>query len=380
MTFLNTTDAQYHALLETVIKQPFRNDRTGTGTKSIFGYQMRFSDIARRFPLLTTKKVFFRGVFEELRWMLGGDDNIKPMVDKGVNLWNDWVLKAYNAAHPEAPLSDDAYIEAVKNNAIPEEWYRVGPCYGVQWRNWPVVETSEGDEDPFQKVTWKVDEDSGGEFHGDLRVSGHDQLARVRNTLIFKPEDRRMIVSAWNAPWVEEMARKGLPPCHVMFQFYTRELTMVERVAASGMGNIFRGTSEYGNAMRGDENAVTTIERELDEAGAPTRFLDCQVYIRSNDLLLGAPFNMAQYALLTTLMAHSVGMVPGDLVYTIGDAHAYRNHLDQINEQLSRESKGDEPRVIVKGEPKADLKDYTWEDIELIDYDAHPAIKAPVAI
>ncbi|QIG70168.1 thymidylate synthase protein [Rhizobium phage RHph_N28_1] len=379
MTNLNSTDAQYHTLLTKVLEQPFRNDRTGTGTKSIFGYQMRFEDIARRFPLLTTKKVFFRGVFEELRWMLGGSPDIKPMVDKGVNIWNDWPRKAYNASNPTAQLTEEEYIEAVKNETISAGWYDVGPCYGVQWRHWPVVEVSHADDAPYYPVDWRVDE-TGGEFRGDLRITGYDQIARVRNTLLTKPEDRRMIVSAWNAPLVDEMAKKGLPPCHVMFQFYTRELPFNIRVNASGFASRYRGTTEHGKALGGDEDARATIMRELDEAGAPARFLDCQVYIRSNDLLLGAPFNMAQYALLTTLMAHSVGMIAGDLVYTIGDAHAYRNHLSQINEQLSRESKGDEPQVFVKGEPKADLKDYTWEDIELIDYDAHPAIAAPIAV
>ncbi|QXV73756.1 thymidylate synthase protein [Rhizobium phage RHph_N46] len=364
---LNRTDRLYHMLMERVLKQPFRNDRTGTGTKSLFGYQMRFENMHLRFPLLTTKKVFFRGVFEELRWMLGGSPDIKPMVDKGVNIWNDWPRKAYNASNPTAQLTEEEYIEAVKNETISAGWYDVGPCYGVQWRHWPVVEVSHADDAPYYPVDWRVDE-TGGEFRGDLRVNGYDQIARVRNTLLTKPEDRRMIVSAWNAPLVDEMAKKGLPPCHVMFQFYTREMTVEERCTVNGhaRGGSTWTDDEWHNWLDGNE--------------IPRRYLDCQVYIRSNDLLLGAPFNMAQYALLTTLMAHSVDMVPGDLVYTIGDAHAYRNHIDQINEQLARKSKGEEPTVRVKCEPKADLKDYTWEDIELIGYDAHPAIAAPIAV
>lgn len=340
MKTLNTTDAIYHDMLERILKKGNkRGDRTNTGTISLFGNQLIFEDIYNRFPLLTTKKVFMRGIFEELRWMLGGDSSLAGLIDKKVSIWSAWPVAYYNKNNPTNPITVEQFEEAVRARTIDPEHYDIGPCYGVQWRNWPVVETSTGDDQPFIPVDWQADEDGGGEFHGDIRVSGFDQIAHIVNTLRKNPVDRRMILSAWNAPLIAEMGKKGLPPCHMLFQFYTRE---------------------------GAEDGK--------------RFLDTRVDIRSWDTFLGGPFNIAQYALLTHLIGHMVDMIPGSLVVQSGDTHIYQNHLEVVAEQLSRTSMAVEPTLRITCEPKGDPKDYAWEDVVLNDYASHPSISAPIAV
>ncbi len=269
---------QYHDLMRHVQETgATKTDRTGTGTRSVFGHQMRF-DLARGFPLVTTKKLHLRSIIHELLWFLKGETNIRYLKENGVSIWDDWA---------------DAAGE-------------LGPVYGSQWRSWPAPDGTH-----------------------------IDQIAQVLKALRETPDSRRMIVSAWN---VGEIPRMKLPPCHALFQFYV----------APGA-----------------------------TPGAPGR-LSCQLYQRSADIFLGVPFNIASYALLTLMVAHQVGLDAGDFVWTGGDCHLYLNHLDQAREQLSRPLLP-LPRLRFARKP-ATLFDYRYEDIEILDYQAHPHIKAPVAV
>ena len=294
---------QYLDLLSTILEEGVvRGDRTGTGTKGVFGYQMRFN-LAEGFPLLTTKKVFLKGVIHELLWFLRGDTNIKYLVDNGVHIWDSDAFRYYNelcVKHGVLPVDLDTFLSAAGVES-PIEGYRFGDLnhvYGYQWRSWPKA-------------------------NGEVI----DQIARVIETLKTNPTSRRMIVSAWNVADVEDMA---LPPCHTMFQFFVAE------------GK-----------------------------------LSCQLYQRSADTFLGVPFNIASYALLTIMIAKECGLEVGDFVHTLGDAHLYLNHLEQANEQLSREPRA-LPRMVLNPEVKS-IFDYTYEDFTLEGYDPHPAIKAPLS-
>ena len=246
-----------------------KSDRTGTGTLSTFGYQMRF-DLRQGFPLLTTKKLHTRSIIAELLWFIQGSTNVKWLHEQGVTIWDEWA---------------DADGE-------------LGPIYGYQWRSWPSPD--------------------GGHI---------DQLAGVINSIKSVPDSRRHIVSAWNVGDLGDMA---LPPCHAMFQFYV----------AQGR-------------------------------------LSCQLYQRSADLFLGVPFNIASYALLTRMIADQVGLAPGDFIWVGGDCHIYANHVDQVREQLSREPYAF-PRLEIA--PKPSLFDYAYEDLTVVDYRHHSALKAPVAV
>lgn len=261
----------YLDLLDHVMKNGSdRGDRTGTGTRSVFGTQMRF-DLAEGFPLLTTKKLHLRSIIHELLWFLRGESNIGYLKENGVRIWDEWADADGN----------------------------LGPVYGVQWRSWP-----DGD---------------GGTI---------DQIARVVEQIRTNPESRRHIVTAWNPAQVEDMA---LPPCHCLFQFYV----------ADGK-------------------------------------LSCQLYQRSGDIFLGVPFNIASYALLTMMVAQVTGLEAGTFVHSIGDAHLYANHFEQAREQLSR-IPGRRPLMKLNPDVK-DIFAFTYDDFELVGYEAQPHIAAPVAV
>ena len=294
---------QYLELLDKICRDGVvRGDRTGTGTKGIFGYQMRF-DLREGFPLVTTKRLFLKGVIYELLWFLKGDTNIKYLVDNGVHIWDSDAYRYYNelcVRHGVLPVDKDTFLAAAGVES-PIEGYRFGDLnnvYGYQWRSWPT-----GD---------------GGAI---------DQIKKVIETIKTNPNSRRMIVSAWNVADVDSMA---LPPCHTMFQFFVAE------------GR-----------------------------------LSCQLYQRSGDTFLGVPFNIASYALLTMMIAKECGLEPGEFVHTLGDAHLYLNHLEQAEEQLSREPRK-LPTMHLNPEVKS-IFDYTFEDFTLEGYDPHPAIKAPLS-
>ena len=269
---------QYEDLMRLVATQgAHKADRTGTGTKSVFGHQMRF-DLNEGFPLVTTKKVHLKSIIQELLWFLTGSSSNQWLLDRGVTIWNEW-------ARADGDL---------------------GPVYGVQWRSWPTP---------------------GG---------GHiDQIAEVINTLKTNPDSRRIIVSAWN---VAELSKMALMPCHALFQFYVAPAT---RPGAKGK-------------------------------------LSCQLYQRSADIFLGVPFNIASYALLTHMVAQQCGLDVGDFIWTGGDCHLYSNHAEQVELQLGREP-FPYPTLQIKRQP-ASIFDYAFEDFEFLDYQHHPAIKAPVAV
>jgi len=262
---------QYHDLLKHVLEHGNKKeDRTGTGTISVFGYQMRF-DLNAGFPLLTTKKVHLKSIIHELLWFLQGSTNIKYLKDNDVKIWDEWA----------------------------DENGNLGPVYGYQWRNWPKPDGTH-----------------------------IDQITQVVNAIKKNPDSRRLIVSAWNVADVDQMK---LPPCHAFFQFYV----------ADGR-------------------------------------LSCQLYQRSADIFLGVPFNIASYALLTMMVAQVCGLKLGDFVHTLGDAHIYSNHLEQVNEQLSRTPKA-LPQMRINAQVK-DIFGFKFEDFTLENYDPYPAIKAPVAV
>jgi thymidylate synthase len=262
---------QYHDLLKHILENGHeKTDRTGTGTRSVFGYQMRF-DLSKGFPLVTTKKLHLKSIIYELLWFLNGDTNIKYLKDHGVSIWDEWADANGN----------------------------LGPVYGYQWRSWPGRNG--------EKI---------------------DQISKLIDQLKKKPDSRRHIVTAWNPADVDQMA---LPPCHAMFQFYVAD-----------------------------------------------NKLSCQLYQRSCDTFLGLPFNIASYALLVYMIAQQCDFEVGDFVWTGGDVHIYNNHVDQVNLQLTREPYP-LPQLKIRRRPSS-LFDYQFEDFEIVNYQAHPSIKAPIAV
>lgn len=273
-----------------------REDRTGTGTISIFGYQMRFN-LEEGFPLLTTKKVFYRGIFEELLWFLSGNTNIKPLVDKKVGIWNEWPYADYQKLPEYKGETLEEFIERIRTDEeFAKKYGNLGPVYGKQWRNF----------------------------------GGVDQISELIYNLKNNPFSRRHLVVAFNPAEVKDMA---LPPCHSLFQFYV---------------------------------------------SADKKKLSCQLYQRSGDIFLGVPFNIASYSLLLAMVAQVCGYEPYEFVHTFGDAHIYLNHIDQINEQLSREPRK-LPKLVLNPDVK-DIFDFKYEDIIIEDYDPWPAIKGEVSV
>ena len=290
---------QYLDFLRNILeKGSKKDDRTGVGTISTFGYQMRF-DLSEGFPLLTTKKVFLRGIIHELLWFIKGETNIRPLVLENVKIWNDWPYKKYKESSEFKGETMEEFIEKIKEDEeFAKVWGELGPVYGHEWR------------------------------HFDGQDCFVDQLAWVINEIKTNPNSRRLIVNSWQAAYVDRMA---LPPCHMAFQFYV----------SNGK-------------------------------------LSCQLYQRSADAFLGVPFNIASYSLLTMMIAKICGLEPGEFVHTFGDCHIYSNHLEQIELQLSRETR-ELPKMIIHGDQK-NIEDFKFEDFELVGYDPHPAIKGAVAV
>jgi thymidylate synthase len=309
-------DQEYLSLMQHIIDNGTeRIERTGVGTKSVFGHQMRF-DLSQGFPLLTTKKVFIKGIIHELLWFLTGDTNIKYLVRNDVKIWNEWAFQVYLEKNdlikelprysPEWTEKLNWFVEQIKlDDKFASDWGELGPIYGKQWRCW---------EDPNNVCI--------------------DQIQNIIDMLKNDPSSRRIIVSGWNVYEIFDLIHDhhhAPPPCHSLFQFHV-----------------------------------------LDGK------LSCQLYQRSGDFFLGVPFNIASYALLTMMVAQVVGLEVGEFIWTGGDIHLYLNHIEQAKEQISREPRKS-PTIKINKEVK-NIFDFKYDDFTLENYDPHPAIKAPIAV
>lgn len=286
---------QYQDFLQHILDNGIeKRDRTGTGTISTFGYQMRF-DLSKGFPIITTKKVHMKSIIHELLWFIAGDTNIKYLVDNGVRIWNEWPFAKYAISSDYKGETLKEFIKLIEEDSkFAEKYGKLGPVYGAQWRNF----------------------------------NGFDQLKWVVNEIKTNPNSRRLIVNSWNPPQISEMA---LPPCHMMFQFYVNE------------GK-----------------------------------LSLQLYQRSADAFLGVPFNISSYSLLLELVAKVTNLRVGEFIHTIGDAHIYLDHIEQVKLQLSREPKK-LPKLQIN-ENITDIEDFKYEDIVLVNYKSHPMIKGKVSV
>lgn len=345
----------YLALLEDVLVSGTpKSDRTGTGTLSVFGRMLRFN-LNDGFPLVTTKKTHLRSIIHELLWFLKGETNIEYLEDNGVKIWREW---------------------ADKNGDL-------GPVYGKQWTDWVDTYIT---HDTGHRIRYHL-ESKGYHFEGYMQKDNGkppacvyrrstNQIQKVIDLLKNDPDSRRIYVSAINVGQLDQMA---LEPCHNYFQFTTTKLSLYERF------ELFRHKNyQFGvgwilplNPENGEIAEPEKLKKQFDDAGIPTRKLNCFFLMRSSDTFLGLPFNIASYALLTQMIAQQVNMVPGELVYTGVDVHIYQNHLEQVKLQLTREPYA-KPLMHIK--KKDSIFDYTIDDFELLNYNHHDPIKAPVAI
>lgn len=350
-----------------------KDDRTGTGTQSIFGHQMRFN-LKDGFPLVTTKKVHTRSIVHELLWFLKGETNVQYLQENGVKIWDEWATKEdvtetvklelwervdtavdmglWRGSKAEfieklnslGVVNGTAFLDSlgasVARIVVAKHKGDLGPVYGKQWRDWV---------------------GPNGEHI--------DQIQKIIDQLNNDPDSRRIIVSAWNVGELKDMA---LVPCHAFFQFYTRELDLHERAI---LANLEGDKEDFLNLTKKHQEQMSY---ELDEYGIPTRELSCQLYQRSVDCFLGLPFNIASYAMLVHMVAQQVNMSVGDFVWTGGDTHIYSNHVEQVDLQLTREPL---PLCTLKINRKPDsIFDYKYEDFEFVNYESHGVIKAPVAV
>jgi thymidylate synthase len=392
---INNPDKEYFRLAETILKNgKLKKNRTGIDTIGVFGEQAKF-DLQAGFPILTTKKVWFKGIAHELLWFIKGDTNIKYLVDNGVHIWDEWAYKRYRDV-PIEKLTAPAYVDK-------EDIYREGnpdDINGQLVRHYTQEEFIQKIKDcpvalrgeDFNETNWKQarfavgwGELGNGTYGGMWRgfpcydESDYDggpllvdQVKKVLDKLKSNPDDRRMIVSAWHPYWVDHCA---LPPCHCLFHFNTEELTLQER----GDLALKNGKWCLGDSIN-TALAITEqeVHEELDQLGIPRRRVNLLLYQRSCDTFLGVPFNITSYSLLLAMVAHVSNMVPGVFTHTYGDLHFYTNHLDQIKTQMAREPYAS-PKLWLNPEVKS-LFDFKYEDIALVDYKSYPAIKGEVAV
>jgi thymidylate synthase len=365
---MNNVDKQYLEYLQHIMDNGvIKGDRTGTGTISVFDYSMRFK-MSEGFPLLTSKKIFTKGVIYELIWFLRGDTNIKYLVDNDIHIWDgdayknyvnkvslsssgEWckVVEGENGNHPEIYTKEE-FINKIKTDSeFAKKWGDLGPVYGKQWRAWGGWEKK-----------------PAGWHHGAINhfksVAKNDQIVDLIDRLKNDPDSRRLIVMAWN---VEEIPRMVLPPCHFGFQCYTSELSLEERIKwwCDSLGKSIHYAEDMNNT-------------KLDKLGAPKRKLDLKWFQRSVDSPLGLPFNIASYAILLHLLAKEVNMVPGDLIFNGGDCHIYLDQVDGVKEQLKRETY-QLPKIKLHNNS---IFDFKYDDVEIIGYDEKiKTIKFPLS-
>ena len=361
---MNNIDKQYQALLQDILDNGVeKKDRTGTGTLSVFGRQIRHK-MSEGFPLLTTKKMAWKTMVTELLWFLRGDTNIKYLVDNDCHIWDGDAYKNYVSKQTTEDVgSMDWFIEQIKtDDEFAKKWGELGPIYGKQWRNW------ERRKELARLKNSQVDSLTQG-IYDSVEI---DQIANLINDLKTNPDSRRLMVSAWNVGELDQMV---LPPCHYGFQVYTRELSLEERV------NIFNNKKESGEIIVpefktvGDMNGWTN---KLLEETIPTRAISLMFNMRSTDVGLGLSFNLSSYGLLLMMIAKQVNMVPDELIYNGGDVHLYLNHIEPIKEQLTREPY-ELPTVKLSDRDVNDISEYTLHDITLEGYQSHPTIKLPLS-
>jgi thymidylate synthase len=364
---MNKLDKQYQQLLQDIIDFGVeKKDRTGTGTKSIFGYTIRHK-MSDGFPLLTTKKMAWKTMVTELLWFLRGDTNIKYLVDNGCHIWDGDAYKNYvNKTNEDFiksditlppsyyPMDKEVFINKIKtDNEFANKWGDLGPIYGAQWRNW------------IRKTTRDEKIVEPGVYETSI-----DQIQNLINDLKTNPDSRRMMVNAWNVGELDQMV---LPPCHYGFQVYTRELSRVERV--DDYNSKFENKIEVPFIKVNLGDAIeNTIDTSLTQANIPTRAISLMWNQRSVDTFLGLPFNISSYGLLLMMIADEVGMVPDELIGNLGDTHIYLNHIEQAKEQIGRE-----PMEL----PTVHIRDGIFcssvNDVILENYNSHPSIKAPLS-
>jgi thymidylate synthase len=372
---MNNADKEYQRLLELILTKGRRKkNRTGTDTIGVFGAQARFN-LQEGFPLLTTKKMFSKGIIHELLWFISGSTNIKYLVDNGVNIWNKDAYRRYlevfnktkSSLEPEAkPIGIEEFVESIKTDyKFAREWGELGEgTYGGMWRGFP-----------YAKRYTYYSECSMSPPTNEIGIFTVDQLAKAIEKLKTNPDDRRIIVSAWHPYHVDHCV---LPPCHVLFHFNTEELTIEERwnlISNYNWDTKLRcHKSEFWKA---DMEHPELFHAACDQIGVPRRRLNCLMYQRSCDTFLGVPFNIASYALLTELVAHCVNMVAGEFIHTYGDLHLYENHIEQAREQLKREPL---PLSRLKLNPQVrDLFAFKFEDITIENYQSQPPIKGEMS-
>ena len=388
---MNKLDKDYKALLQDILDTGHqKGDRTGTGTISVFGRQIRHK-MSDGFPLLTTKKMYFKGIVTELLWLLRGDTNIKYLVDNDCHIWDGDAWKNYqNKASKEDFLKDgvlryDDFINKIKtDDEFAKKWGELGTIYGKQWRSWKHMGPKSQQEMLDENTNWP------------WKTTEIDQIANLINDLKTNPDSRRLMVNAWN---VGELDSMTLPPCHYGFQVYTRELSLEERsfIAGSNHNEVSQNIKMFTGV---DEDH--TLHKHLDDVNIPTRAISLMWNQRSVDTFLGLPFNIASYGLLLEIIAKTLNMVPDELIGNLGDTHLYLNHIEQAKEQIGRTS-FELPTLNINtefwstesGECGVGLldaitvfksftndnfcKSLLEEDIQLSNYRSHEKIKAPLS-
>jgi thymidylate synthase len=365
---MNNIDKQYQALLQDILDNGIKKETRNGGTLSVFGRQIRHK-ISDGFPLLTTKKMPFKTITTELLWFLRGDTNIKYLVDNNCHIWDGDAYKNYlhkvirdkdivrylksysidtKGVPTIEPYSKDEFIERIKNDdEFAKKWGELGPIYGNQWRKWAQYSVPE--------VTFGT-----GSYTAFRREI--DQIANLINDLKTNPDSRRLMVNAWNVGELDQMV---LPPCHYGFQVYTRELSYNEREQLALQNPIVKELCEVNGPM---------TPTGWDTHNIPTRAISLMWNQRSVDTFLGLPFNIASYGLLLEIIAKEVNMVPDELIGNLGDIHLYSNHIEQAKEQITREPY-ELPKVIIQD----GIYCSSTNDVILLDYQSHPAIKAPLS-
>ena len=365
----NTLDKQYQDLLQTILDFGVtKMDRTGTGTKSIFGYTIRHN-MKNGFPLLTTKKMAFKTMVTELLWFLRGDTNIKYLVDNNCHIWDGDAYKNYLKNVDEQDIesrkyedgelttyNQEEFINKIKtDDEFAKKWGELGKIYGAQWRRWTKKKMYLSTDGSYENIYDEADQ------------TVIDQIANLISELKTNPDSRRLLVSAWN---VGELDQCVLPPCHYGFQVYTRELSHDERF------ELYKKVC--GRDLQPHITGINFKQFHFDEFNVPTRAISLMYNCRSQDVPLGTPFNISSYALLLMMIAKQVNMVPDQLIGNLGDCHIYLNQIDGVKEQLTREPYP-LPTVKISDRVVNDISEYTLDDIILENYQSHPTVKMPLS-